>query len=100
MNDKLSKNSIISQLLMLKCLWHYNFEDFFNNHLHITAPGLLVESEAPNHKKSYEMPMDKSDNKEADTANTREDDMVNSPILWLESDQGIDVNFVFINCIL
>ena len=46
------------------------------------------------------MPMDRNDNKEADTANVGEDDIVNSPILWPESDPGMNVNFVFISCIL
>ena len=98
-NDELSKNGTVCQLLVLKCPQYYDFEDLFHDHPNITAPG-LVESEAPDHERGYEVPMDRNDNKEADTANVGEDDIVNSPILWPESDPGMNVNFVFISCIL
>ena len=76
---------------MLKCPWYYNFEDFFHDHLNITAP-YLVNSAGPDREAGYIVP-DRDDDKE-DSPELESNEMADLPESWEEIDQGKKFNSV------
>lgn len=97
-NDELPGNGTIRQLLLRKCPWFYDFEDFFHDHPNMTA-AYMIESGGLDRENGCVVPANRDDNEE-DSPGLEGNGMADSPASWVESDQGKRLKHVYIilNC--